>query len=89
MPLTTISEDDAAELYEALFDAVETAMDTRGESFYRLSLASGVDQSVLSRARQRAFKLSADNLLSVLLAVFGSETQEYAKALKVAAKKKA
>jgi hypothetical protein len=88
MPLTKISEDAADQLYEHLVSAVETAIETEEQSFYQLSLASGVDQSVLSRARQRTFKLNTDNLLSVLQSVFADETRDYARKIKAAARKR-
>jgi hypothetical protein len=88
MPLSQISDDAADQLYEQLVTAVETAIETEGQSFYQLSLASGVDQAVLSRARKREFKLNTDNLLSVLQSVFAAETRDYARRIKAAARKR-
>lgn len=68
---------------------------SRGQSFYRLSKDSGVDQATISRARQvdaknrrTGFNLTSENLLRLLIATFEPEMREFVGKVETAARKR-
>jgi transcriptional regulator with XRE-family HTH domain len=74
--------------YKEFWSAIEACAETHGLTFAELSELSGVDQGVLSRARRGHFYPTTENLLRLLLTLFGDETRCYAKQIKAAAKRR-
>jgi hypothetical protein len=73
--------DEWFEAYTGLVDAIEEEVKRRELSYYRLSLESGVAQSIFTRLKGRDEAISTENLLRILITLFGSASEELTRGL--------
>jgi hypothetical protein len=66
--------DEWFEVYTGLVDAIEEEVKRREMSYYRLSLDSGVAQSIFTRLKGRDEAVSTENLLRILITLFDKPT---------------